>query len=98
MTPGDRRVAGQCWTFPADDEAEVMRVLDQIEGTNQPGHRNLYDRIRVNVTMLGDDGPAITAWTYVYAIDPLANRFVELPRSVPAGETVPGDALVRWPE
>ncbi|KAA1259258.1 Gamma-L-glutamyl-butirosin B gamma-glutamyl cyclotransferase [Rubripirellula obstinata] len=45
MRQGDEKVQGEVWTFRDEHVPEVTRVLDGIEGTNQPGVPNLYDRI-----------------------------------------------------
>lgn len=45
MRPGTARIAGECWQFDQIDVPTVIRALDRIEGTNQPGAANLYDRV-----------------------------------------------------
>lgn len=43
----DEWVAGELWTIADDDLDVTLRVLDEIEQTDQPGCVNLYDRILV---------------------------------------------------
>ncbi len=65
MIQGVSRIAGQVWTYRAADATEVFRVLDEIEGTNQAGYENEYDRQRVPVTLPG--GGELVASAYFYA-------------------------------
>ncbi len=74
MTPGDDRVRGELWRFPAEAMRQVLEILDQVEGTNQPGEPDLYLRVAVKATdaqglLLGN------AYTYLYATDPLLDGF-----------------------
>jgi gamma-glutamylcyclotransferase (GGCT)/AIG2-like uncharacterized protein YtfP len=45
----------------------VLDILDEIEGCNQPGRANLYDRLKVEVKRLGARMQPVVADTYVYA-------------------------------
>ena len=65
MTRGCDRVAGQLWTFHQRDLPIVLRVLDAIEGTNQPGEKDEYHR-EMTVAYLAT-GAAVDASVYVYA-------------------------------
>ncbi len=89
MQAGEDRVRGEFWSFTDEQMPQVMRVLDQIEGTNQPGFDDLYRRVRVEVYAT-DDQPLGTAFGYHYAADPLADGFT---RVVPAEP----DAWIQWP-
>lgn len=40
-------VAGELWSFDLPDVSATIAVLDEIEQTNQPGYRNLYDQVLV---------------------------------------------------
>lgn len=40
-------IAGELWTFHRGDMPATLAVLDEIEQTNQPGRRNLYDHVLV---------------------------------------------------
>jgi len=40
-------VRGEVWSFNENDLPETLSVLDEIEGTNQPGSYNLYDHVAV---------------------------------------------------
>jgi len=55
----------------------VLRKLDQIEGTNQPGEPNLYVRALVDVQDLSDQ-PLGQAYTYHYASDPCLDGFTPI--------------------
>ena len=62
MTAGDDCVLGEVWTFRANELERTFEVLDEIEGTNQPGMANEYDRVTVEVTMAS--GEQLVASTY----------------------------------
>lgn len=49
MISGTERVLGECWLFVSDQMPTVLETLDQIEGTNQPGEKSLYDRVIIEV-------------------------------------------------
>jgi gamma-glutamylcyclotransferase (GGCT)/AIG2-like uncharacterized protein YtfP len=63
--PGDDPVAGELWFLRADHIEETLRVLDRIEGFNQPGQRNWYER-RI-VECRDDSGQVHRAYTYFFA-------------------------------
>lgn len=89
MVPGDDRVLGEVWTFDDRDMPEVLRVLDEIEGTNQPGYADLYVRVVVE-TFDQNGSPLGPANAYHYAGDPAGDGFI---RITPESE---GDG-VSWP-
>ena len=96
MRPGNDRVVGECWRFAPEQIDEILVVLDQIEGTDQPGSANLYDRVVTEVYRLetGVADPADAerigiAWGYHYSMPPERDGFV----CVVAGEM----SFVRWP-
>ncbi|EMI18020.1 AIG2-like domain protein [Rhodopirellula maiorica SM1] len=89
MQAGEDRVLGEFWSFSDDQMHEVLQVLDQIEGTNQPGFDDLYHRVHVEV-YTPDNQPLGAAFGYHYATDPLDDGFT---RVVPAEP----EALVQWP-
>lgn len=74
MTAGPDRVLGELWTFEAERVDAVLKVLDQIEGANQPGQVDLYHRV-VTAVAADDESPLGEAWSYHYATDPLADGF-----------------------
>jgi gamma-glutamylcyclotransferase (GGCT)/AIG2-like uncharacterized protein YtfP len=84
---GDR-IAGEVWSFHRADVAEVLRVLDQIEGYDQPGEANLYERSEVRYEL--SDGRSGKAFTYFYAAG--HDRLTARHRIAPAA-----DGLCRWP-
>lgn len=55
LAKGQDRVAGELWTFPSEVAPNVFDVLDEIEGTNQPGVPNEYDRVIQTVHRLNGD-------------------------------------------
>ncbi len=88
LVAGEDRVIGELWTFRADDIACVLDSLDQIEGTNRPGQRDLYVRMFVETWNL-DDQPLEKANVYHYATEPTGDGFVRIK---------PGEnGFVRWP-
>ncbi len=89
MTLGADRVLGECWEFLPAEMPRVLHVLDQIEGTNQPGVDDLYHRVRVEVYAVNGHriGPA---FGYHYASDPLEDGFTPVYPPEP-------NALLQWP-
>jgi gamma-glutamylcyclotransferase (GGCT)/AIG2-like uncharacterized protein YtfP len=74
MTDGEDRVRGELWTFPPAAMPRVLKTIDQVEGANQSGEAELYER--VVVTAFDDhDRPLGPAYTYLYATDPLQDGF-----------------------
>lgn len=74
MVSGDDWVLGEAWSFASEEIEDVLRVLDEIEGTNQPNVPDLYRRVTAAVyrpdgTGLGD------AFAYLYATDPEKHGF-----------------------
>ncbi|PHQ33102.1 gamma-glutamylcyclotransferase family protein [Rhodopirellula bahusiensis] len=102
MRPGNQRVGGECWFFARQDAARVTAALDEIEVTNQPGQRNLYDRIELQAKLavpssirapIQEGFPQKwTVSTYHYATDPLLDGFERLTER----ETEYGKFVV-WP-
>jgi len=90
MRPGADRVLGECWEFEASEMPLVIRTLDEIEGTNQPGEANLYDRVITQAHFVAGPETTIPAFGYHYAINPIADGFHRI---------LPADAEtgVRWP-
>jgi len=101
LRPGDDRVLGECWAFPESDSESVLNVLDAIEGTNQPGQPNLYDRVQMEVHLLETPSwrpgsqarpphtDSVAAFGYHYATDPTEDGF----RPMHPDST----GVVRWP-
>ena len=88
MTAGADRVLGELWSFIEDDVPRVITVLDQIEGTNQPGRADLYVRVQADTWDL-QDRPLKIANVYHYACDPIDHGFVRLQPE--------GEQFVQWP-
>lgn len=91
MRPGGDRIAGECWQFEPSDIPEVVRALDIIEETNQPGAANLYDRVTLEVFEIesGAVSQGTQAYAYHFATDPLQSGFERIDPS--------GDGWCRWP-
>jgi len=66
LLPGADRVLGEIWQFRAADMPETLCILDRIEGTDQPGEPNLYNRCIVPAIGF-DQSVARPAYTYVWA-------------------------------
>ena len=66
MTAGDTPIIGELWSFLSHEEKAVIRVLDEIEGTNQPGEPNLYDRVRLTVRTI-ETSEEFVANAYLYS-------------------------------
>lgn len=65
MIPGSSRVAGQVWAYSDADIVKVLKTLDEIEVTNQPGVPNEYDRVHETAYLL--DGQQVPVQTYHFA-------------------------------
>ncbi|MEM9586667.1 MAG: gamma-glutamylcyclotransferase family protein [Planctomycetota bacterium] len=74
MVAGDDRVLGEIWWFREAQSDEVLVALDRLEGTNQPGEVDLYQRQSVAANSLQGRllGAAMTYW---YANDPVQDGF-----------------------
>lgn len=88
---GSDRVLGELWSFEPRDILDVLTVLDQIEGTDQPGLPNEYDRVQVHVTSLAKW--EAVASTYCYADQSIVARLQPLP----ANYLMEGQPYVQWP-
>lgn len=89
MTTGDHRVLGELWGFQSDEMPSVLAALDRIEGTNQPGFDDLYDRV-ITQAYLTNGQRTQLAFTYHYATDPAADGFKLI-------QPQDDDAYVAWP-
>jgi gamma-glutamylcyclotransferase (GGCT)/AIG2-like uncharacterized protein YtfP len=86
LVSGADRVAGQVWSFDDSDIGRVFEVLDKIEGTNQPGQRNQYDRSRLTITLAS--GQQLTASGYVFARLELLPGFTYLTPTLAVEEAI----------
>lgn len=66
LTAGNDRVLGEVWIFDRSAIHATLSVLDQIEGTNQPGFANEYDRVRQPVFRF-DSEASHQAHVYLFA-------------------------------
>ncbi|MFG0255156.1 MAG: gamma-glutamylcyclotransferase [Rhodopirellula sp. JB053] len=97
LTSGHDRVQGELWTFRPDQMRDVLEVIDVVEGTNQPGTSNLYDRLIVDVygievltqTEITPKERIAQAWGYHYSTPPEQDGFIRVQPQ--AGQRV------RWP-
>jgi gamma-glutamylcyclotransferase (GGCT)/AIG2-like uncharacterized protein YtfP len=85
------KVAGQVWSFEAQDLPATFKVLDMIEGTNQPGRENNYDRKLVEVYL--ECGEQLKASVYLFARLDLLSGFAYLAPEVEADD----QHLSIWP-
>ncbi len=90
LLDGQDRVLGELWSFAMDDISAVLTALDRVEGTNQPGSNNEYDRVDVVVNL--EDGSEVVACTYQFA-DSAAARHHKL--LVPQMHS-DGSSYARW--
>jgi gamma-glutamylcyclotransferase (GGCT)/AIG2-like uncharacterized protein YtfP len=89
MTAGKHRVLGELWKFSPQEMPGVLERIDQVEGTNQPGHADWYLRVTAQTWSLR--GRSLeNAFVYCYAGDPIADGFASVQ---PKG---PND-WVSWP-
>lgn len=88
---GSDRVLGELWSFAPSDLAAVFEVLDRIEGTNQPGLPNEYDRVQVSVTSWGRG--ELVASTYRYADYDVTRQS----QPMVASSLIDGQFYVQWP-
>lgn len=88
---GSDRVLGELWSFESGDISTVLRALDQIEGTNQPGLPNEYDRVQTRVTSWRRG--EVVANTYRYADPSIADQLEPLM----ASSMIDGHHYVQWP-
>ena len=65
MRSGGEFVQGEVWSFHANQLADVLAVLDEIEGTNQGSASNLYDREQRRVDLFG--GGYVEAYLYLFS-------------------------------
>lgn len=91
LDSGSGRVLGELWQFGPGDIADVIRVLDQIEGTNQPGYPDLYCRVVIE-TYSPVGQPLGRASTYRYAQNLTADGFRQI---TPDAGAAP-DSFVTW--
>lgn len=91
LLAGNERVLGELWSFHPHDIAAVFEKLDRVEGTNQLGVPNEYDRVRVIAT--GQTLGETSASTYRYANLWQAEQFTPMA----ASHVIDGQAYVQWP-
>lgn len=94
LLPGTDRVRGECWQFQSEQMPTVLKTLDRIEGTNQSGFDNLYDRKLIEAFIVTADEPkarqtSLQCHAYFYARDPLVDGFKRL--------SPDQQGFVRWP-
>lgn len=92
MTRGTAFIAGELWSFTAEQIDEVRECLDRIEVTNQPGIPNEYDRITVEVQLL--DSQSVLAECYLFARPEELNK---LGRHVEPSRAFQQISLAIWP-
>jgi gamma-glutamylcyclotransferase (GGCT)/AIG2-like uncharacterized protein YtfP len=85
--PGDDLIAGELWFLRADHIEKTLRVLDRVEGFNQAGKTNWYERQIVECR--DAHGEVHRAYTYFFADEEKLNGA----QRVLVGE----DQKCRWP-
>ncbi len=60
-------VQGELWSIAPEHAAATLKTLDDIEGTNQAGQRNLYDQVRVRVYKYPGSHESQLALVYQYS-------------------------------
>lgn len=65
LLAGGELVGGEVWSFRGTEIAQVLKTLDVIEGTGQPGQENEYDRAMSVAYLLS--GQAVHVELYRYA-------------------------------
>lgn len=92
LVQGEQWVRGEAWEIAENELAETLRVLDEIEGFQQPREANQYERIETDrFARIG--GSAIGhAITYVLADAKLRKRG----RAVEPSFTASGEAYAEW--
>jgi gamma-glutamylcyclotransferase (GGCT)/AIG2-like uncharacterized protein YtfP len=88
LISGCDRVLGELWLYNANELPQVLRTLDEVEQTNQPGLEDLYRRVVVDVFSTTDESLG-KAFTYHYAMDLDADGFSKI-------EAI-GTDFVQWP-
>ena len=91
MVYGEDRIAGQLWEIETEHLQETLQVLDKIEGTDQPGEVNEYDRCKLDTWLWS--GEQAKAWGYVFSQPDLLKRFAVVGASL----FHRGKPLVVWP-
>lgn len=62
-----RQVFGDLLFVRSQCETLVQDILDELEGYEQPGEANLYERVTVEVMRLRADRAVVVVDTYLYA-------------------------------
>ena len=93
LVAGSDRVAGELWSYEPSAITTVLKALDVIEGTNQPGCVNEYDRVLVDVFGTDEEHGPVRAYTYYYAQQQWLRSFRRLQPSV----TWCGQYCTTWP-
>ncbi len=65
LLSGKALVGGEVWSYREEEMAQVRQTLDAIEGTDQPGQANEYDRALSVAYLL--NGHAVQVELYRYA-------------------------------
>jgi gamma-glutamylcyclotransferase (GGCT)/AIG2-like uncharacterized protein YtfP len=77
IAKGDSRVRGERWIFQRNQVADVLRVLDWVEGTSGNAPDDLYHRHSVQVFDLHGELLG-RSYSYFFNGDPLHAGFVEV--------------------
>lgn len=87
LVEGEQWVRGEAWEIASADLAETLRVLDQIEGFQQPHEANQYERIETDF-FVRIDGPVSGRTITYYLADADLRRTGRVVKTttMPSGE------------
>ena len=77
LTFGDDKILGELWRFDSRDVHDVLRTLDEIEGTTDNAADDLYHRHRVSVNLI-DAVQKEIAFAYFYNGNPETDGFSQI--------------------
>jgi gamma-glutamylcyclotransferase (GGCT)/AIG2-like uncharacterized protein YtfP len=91
LIDGSELISGQLWSFAEEHLEQVIKVLDEIEVTNQPNEENLYDRVIAEVYLVGDRRRSAHCYYYARPSDLVGLE------PIPATSEWQGRLCCSWP-
>jgi gamma-glutamylcyclotransferase (GGCT)/AIG2-like uncharacterized protein YtfP len=95
ITPGNDWVLGELWKFSPSDMSKTKTVLDQIEGYQELGQGNEYDRRVVDAQYQTLSGYHTEKAFAYFAADP---KVLEIARPIPPFATALNRPVAYWPD
>ena len=95
VAAGGNWVLGELWQFHSSDMDETLRVLDRIEGYEEFGGGNEYNREVVSVEYESDAGTSNQQAFAYFAADPVVLR---LARKIEPNIDFLGRPMAAWPD